>query len=101
MKTFFFALGALALVGCKTTTFKPVGPLAKEVPLLQQGQPLPVAPPPAVRPAPPTLLVAPGDVSATDPRAAADRLTSELTADSKAGLNAPVTTEISRVGRGQ
>ena len=99
MKTLFFALGALALVGCKTPTLKPVGPLTKDVPLIQKGQPLPpaAAPAPAARPTPPTMFVAPGDVSAANPQDAANRLTAELTADSKSAVNAPVTAEISRV----
>ncbi len=101
MKTLFFALGALALVGCKTPALKPVGPLAKDVPLIQQSQPLPkaAAPAPAVRPTPPTMFVAPGDVSATNPHDAANRLTAELTADSKPAVNGPVTAEVSRIGR--
>jgi hypothetical protein len=42
------------------------------------------------------MYVAPGDVSA-NPHDAANRLTSELTADSKTAVNAPVTAEISRI----
>lgn len=97
MKALLFALGTLALVGCKTPALKPVGPLAKDVPLVQRGQPLPpAAPAPAVRPTPPTAFVAPGDVSA-NPHDAANRLTAELTADSKTAVNAPVTAEVSRI----
>lgn len=104
MKTLLFALAALALVGCNTT-FKPVGPFAKEVPITQQGKPLPgvpepVAKAPAIRPTPPTLYVTPGDVTADNPYAAASKLTSELGVDSKATPNAPVTVEVSRVKGG-
>ncbi|MBM3979929.1 MAG: hypothetical protein FJ304_06530 [Planctomycetes bacterium] len=100
MKTLLFALGALALVGCNT--FKPVGPLAKQVPITQQGQPIPNAPadapkPPPVRPTPPSLLVTPADVTAENPYAAATKLASELTADGKAAANVPVTVEVSHV----
>ena len=99
MKTLLFALGALALVGC--TGIHPVGPLAKEKPITQQGQPVPAAAPavaasrpPALKPTPPTMLVTPGDVTA-DPYTAATKLTNELAADSKATPNAPVTAEVS------
>ncbi len=100
MKTLFFALLALALVGC--SGLKPVGPLAKDKPITQQGQPLPGAPavaanrPPAMKPTPPTMYVTPGDVAPDNPIAAASKLTNELAIDSKATPNAPVMAEISR-----
>ena len=102
MKTLLFALGTLALVGCKTPTIRPAGPFAKQPPPMTQSQPLPpapAAPAPAVRPTPPTMYVAPGDVSAANPYDAANKLTSELAADGKSGVNAPVTAEVSRIKR--
>jgi hypothetical protein len=101
VKTLLFAFGTLVLVGC--SGLKPVGPLAKEVPLTQQGKPLPDAPiastakPPSIRPTPPTMYVTPGDVNPNNPSVAANKLTSELDTDSKASLNAPVTAEVSRI----
>ncbi len=98
MKTLLFAIGILALAGCKNMT--PIGPFAKEVPITQQGQPIPKAdsaPPPAIRPTPPTMLITPGEVNADNAHTAASKLTSELSNDSKATPNAPVTAEISRV----
>jgi hypothetical protein len=101
MKTLFFALGALALVGC--SGLKPVGPLAKDVPITQQGKPIPGVTPdpaaraPAVRPTPPTMYVTPGDVNPDNPYLAAGKLSSEIAADSKATSNAPVTAEVSRI----
>ncbi len=99
MKTLLFALGTLGLVGCNTT-FKPIGPLAKEVPLIHQGQPLPSppagsTPPPAIRPTP-TMLVVPSDVSA-NPYAAVNKLGAELETDRKPTPNVPVTVETSHV----
>jgi hypothetical protein len=104
VKTLLFALGTLALVGCKTN-LTPVGPFAKEVPITQQGKPLPGVPepaakPPAIRPAPPTMYVTPGEVTADNPYVAAGKLTSELSADSKVSPNSPVTVEVSRVKGG-
>jgi hypothetical protein len=98
VKTLLFALGVLTLVGC--TGLKPVGPLAKETPIAQQGKALPAASTESVmkaptRPTPPTALVTPSDVDA-DPLAAAGKLTNELDADSKPTPNAPVTAEVSR-----
>ena len=103
MKTLLVALGALSLIGC--SSLKPVGPLAKQAPITQQGQPLPGAPAepvaraPAVRPAPPTLLVTPGDVNPDNPRDAANKLAAEVTADTRATASAPVTVDVSRVPR--
>lgn len=100
MKTLFFATLVLGLVGC--SGLRPVGPLAKDKPITQKGQPLPAAAPavaarpPAVKPTPPTMYVTPGDVTLDNPTAAAGKLTNELAADSKATPNAPVTAEISR-----
>jgi hypothetical protein len=104
-KAVLFALGTLALVGC--SSFKPVGPLAKQVPITQQGQPLPNAPQdaaakaPALRPTPPTMYVTPGEVNANNAHAAAARLAEELSADNKATVNAPVTAEVSRIKGGR
>ncbi len=101
MKTLLFALGTLVLVGC--SGLKPIGPLAKEVPITQQGKPIPgvtpepYAKPPAVRPASPSLYVTPSDVNPDNPYIAANKLSSELGADSKAPVNAPVTAEVSRI----
>ena len=99
MKTLLFALGTLALIGC--SGLKPVGPLAKDVPITQQGRPLPNTAPdpvtvPAVRPTPPTILVMPADVTADNPYIAASKLTNELSTDGKPTPNSPVTAEISR-----
>jgi hypothetical protein len=100
VKTTLFALGALALVGC--AGMKPVGPLAKQVPLIQQGQPLPdaagapAAKAPPLRPTPPTMLVTPGEVNATNAREVASKFAEELSIDNKATVNVPVTAEISR-----
>ena len=104
MKTLFFATLALGLVGC--SGLKPIGPLAKDKPITQQGQPLPAAAPavavraPAVRPTPPTVSVTPGDVTLDNPTAAANKLTNELAADSKATANLPVMVETSRIKGG-
>lgn len=97
MKTLLLAIGMLALVGCKNMT--PIGPFAKEVPITQQGQPIPKSDtsPPAIRPTPPTMLITPGEVNADNAHTAASKLTSELSNDSKTTPNAPVTAEISRV----
>ncbi|MCS6863567.1 MAG: hypothetical protein RMJ56_03740 [Gemmataceae bacterium] len=101
MRTILFAVVILSLMGC--TTFKPVGPLAPEMPITQQGQPLPAAAypataarPPAIKPTPPTLLVTPDDVEANNARAIAAKLANELEIDMKAAVNAPVTVEVSR-----
>lgn len=104
----FGVLGVLALTGCKG--FHPVGPLAKKVPITQQGKELPAAPTdttasassrvPAVKPTPPTMLVKPEDVDATNGRASAAKLSTELTTDSQNTVNAPVTVQISRVKGG-
>ncbi len=103
MKTLLFALGIVALVGCNTT-FKPIGPFAKEVPITQQGQPIPTrpadaTPPPALRPTPPTMLVVPGDVSADNAASVAQKFAAELEADRKPATNGPVTVEVSRPKR--
>lgn len=101
MKTLLFALGALSLVGC--SGLKPVGPLAKQVPITQQGQPIPgvtdaaAAKPPALKPTPPSLFVTPSEVTAASAYDAAGKLAAEVNADSKATANAPVTVEVSRV----
>jgi hypothetical protein len=101
VKTLLFAFGTLVLVGC--SGLKPVGPLAKEVPFTQQGKPLPGAPveaaakPPSIRPTPPAMYVTPGDVNPDNPSVAAGKLTDELSIDSKASPNAPVTAEVSRI----
>jgi hypothetical protein len=101
MRIVVFATAALSVMGC--TTFKPVGPLVKEVPITQQGQPLPAAAypataarPPAVKPTPPTLLVTPEEIDASNARAIAAKLANELETDRKASVNAPVTVEVSR-----
>ncbi len=100
MKTLLFALGTVALVGC--SGLKPVGPLAKQVPITQQGQPIPgvtdaAARPPALKPTPPSLFVSPSEVTAASAYDAASKLAAEVNADSKATANAPVTVEVSRV----
>ena len=100
MKSLILALGMASLVGC--STLKPVGPFAKETPLVQQGRPLAnapanAAPAPALRPTPPTMLIEADDVTADSPEEAADRLTRELGIDSKTTVNAPVTAEVSRI----
>jgi hypothetical protein len=95
-------VGTLALVGCKG--FHPVGPLAKQSPLTQQGKALPNATPnastaarvPAVKPTPPTMYVQPDDVNADNARQVAAKFGAELEADSKAP-NVPVTVEVSRI----
>jgi hypothetical protein len=101
VKTLLFAFATLALVGC--TSLKPVGPFAKEVPITQQGKPIPgVTPEPsakplALRPAAPTMYVTPADVNPDNPYVAANKLSSEISADSKATQNAPITAEVSRI----
>jgi hypothetical protein len=87
-----------------------VGPLAKKVPITQQGKELPKAPAdanasasarvPAVKPTPPTMSVNPGDVDVTNARAMAAKLDTEITTDSNKSVNAPLTVEISRVKGG-
>ncbi len=101
MKTFLFALGAISLVGCNTT-FRPIGPFAKEVPLIHQGKPISpgdASPPPQIRPTPPTMYVVPGDASA-NPYDAVNKLASEVGIDSKPTPNVPVTVETSRIKSG-
>ncbi len=105
MRTLLFALGALALVGCKELGVRPAGPLAKTMPISQTSQPLPAAPestaarPPAIKPTPPSMTVTPGEVTADNAHALAQKLSAELTADSKATANLPVTTSVSHVGK--
>ena len=111
MRTLLFALCTLALVGCKEMGIRPAGPLAKSVPITQQGQPLKLknaeyapdavaaAKAPAIKPTPPTLLVTPGEVNADNAHVLAQQLSNELNTDSKAPANLPVTAEISRIGR--
>jgi hypothetical protein len=106
VRTLLFALGALALVGCKEMGVRPAGPLAKYAPPTQKSQPLPMAAPdavaskaPAVKLAPPTMNVTPGEVTADNAHLLAQKLSSELTTDSKATANMPVTAEVSKVGR--
>ncbi|MBN9122438.1 MAG: hypothetical protein J0I06_25395 [Planctomycetes bacterium] len=104
MKTFLFALSALALVGCKEMGIRPVGPLAKNGPPAQNGQPLASPPPaavvaarpPAIKPTPPTMLVTPGEVTPDNAQTLAQKLSTELSTDSKASANLPVTAEVSR-----
>ncbi|MFM8273506.1 MAG: hypothetical protein ACKODX_14430 [Gemmata sp.] len=101
MKTLLFGFGALALVGCNTA-MRPVGPLAKDAPVAQQGQPVTRAnsgPPQAVRPTPPTMLVTPGDATAGGAADAAHKLAAELKADSNPAKG-PVTVEVSHVKGG-
>ena len=111
MRTLLFALSLLALVGCKEMGIRPAGPFAKNVPITQQGQPLKLknaepapdavaaARPPAIKPTPPTLIVTPGEVTADNAHILAQQLSNELSTDSKATANVPVTAEISRIGR--
>lgn len=104
MKTLLFALAALSLVGCKQLGVRPAGPLAKTTPLLQSDQPLPPATVaaskvPAIQPTPPTMYVAPGDVNASTADAVVQKFAAELAEDSKRTANAPVTVEVSKVGR--
>ena len=112
MRALLFALCTLALVGCKELGVRPAGPFAKNLPVTQQGQPLKTAAPvpdavtaakgPAVKaaqPAPPTLLVTPGEVNADNAHALAQKLSNELSTDSKATASAPVTVEVSKLGR--
>jgi hypothetical protein len=107
VRTLLFAIGVLTLVGCKGVGFRPVGPLAKDSPITQKGQPLPSAPaeptasarPPAIKPTPPTMIVTPGEVTADNAHVLAQKLSTELSTDSKATANLPVTAEISKVGR--
>lgn len=105
MRTILFAICVLGLVGCKELGVRPAGPLAKSVPVVQSGQPLPPTPatvassPPALRPTPPTMLVTPGEVTADNATAVAQKFAAELNTDSKATANAPVTVEVSKVGR--
>jgi hypothetical protein len=101
VKTLFFALGALALVGC--TGIHPVGPMAKIMPDSPKPAKTPPAAPadavakvPAMKPTPPTMYVTPADVNPDNPAVAANKLTSELGVDGKATPNAPVTAEFSR-----
>lgn len=103
MKTLFAALTAAALVGC--AGLQPVGPLANHLPKPKTPAPAAAAkadptPPPAVKPTPPTALVSPNDVSASDPHLAAARLTNELSVDGKPPTTGPVTVEVSRVPKG-
>ncbi|MCI0704125.1 MAG: hypothetical protein L0241_23965 [Planctomycetia bacterium] len=106
MKTLFtttlLALGLVVLTGCGT--LKPIGPLAPEVPITQQGQPLPGAPvassPPAIRPTPPAMFVTPSDVDPDNPYLAAQQLAAEFEADRKTISTAPTTVEISRIKGG-
>ena len=51
----------------------------------------------AARPAPPTALVKPEDVTADNAQAMAAKFAAELEADSKAAASAPVTVEVSHV----
>jgi hypothetical protein len=107
VRTLLFALGALSLVGCKEMGIRPAGPFAKNVPITQTSQPLPGAPtdsaasarPPAIKPTPPTMIVTPGEVNADNAHILAQKLSTELTTDSKAVANVPVTVETSRLGR--
>ena len=108
MRMLLFALCTLALVGCKEMGLRPVGPLAKNLPITQQGKPLKNAEPapdavaskaPAVKLAPPTMNVTPGEVTTDNAHLLAQKLSSELTTDSKATANVPVTAEVSKVGR--
>lgn len=107
MRTLLFALAVLTLVGCKELGVRPAGPLAKYAPPPSKSQPLPThapdaiasAKPPAVKLTPPTMNVTPGEVTADNAHLLAQKLSSELTTDSKATANLPVTAEISKVGR--
>lgn len=104
MRTLLFALGVLTLVGCKELGIRPAGPLAKSLPPTQTSQPLPPAEstaskPPAIKPTPPTFNVTPGEVTADNANAVVQKFAAELNADSKATANAPVTVEVSKVGR--
>jgi hypothetical protein len=95
----FGVLGVVALAGCKG--FHPVGPLAKKAPVTQQGKELPKSPDPsdssrAGKTTPPTTLVQPGDVTATNTNEVAAKLAAELNTDSKSPTNGPVTVEVSR-----
>jgi hypothetical protein len=103
MKALIFTFVSLSLVGCGMV--RPVGPLAKQTPIIQQGQPLTSAAsdsaqPPTLRPTPPTMLITPGEVDPNNPKLAADKLSLEVDTDSKATINIPVTVQTSRVKNG-
>ncbi len=95
MKTLLFALGTAALVGCHS--LKPSGPLASDAPKSAATAKSDLTPPPALKPTPPTMLVDPGAVTSATAHDAADKLTAELSADSKPSVNAPVTVEVSHI----
>jgi hypothetical protein len=95
-------MGLVVIAGCGS--LKPIGPLAKDVPITQQGQPLPTVPlasgAPAIRPTPPSMFVTPGDVDPDNPYLAAQQLAAEYETDRKTISTAPTTVEISRIKGG-
>lgn len=102
MRTLLLGMMLLAGVGC--TNIQPVGPLANRM-----GGPRPAAkdadPPepvavPAPRPTPPATLIEPGEVTADNAAAAAQKLTNEFEYDWKTLPPPPKTAEISRIRGG-
>jgi hypothetical protein len=104
MRALLFGLLVVGGVGC--AQFQPVGPLAKTMgapkgrpPSDKDAPPDPVTVP-AQRPTPPALLITPGEVTAENPTAAAQKLMSEFEYDRKTMPAAPKTAEISVIKGG-
>lgn len=106
MKTLYFAIFALAvltLVGCKG--FHPVGPLAKKLPITQQGKQM-SAPSDAAASSrspsikAPTTLVQPEDITTENASEMAAKIATELNTDAKAAVNGPITVEVSHIKGG-
>jgi hypothetical protein len=102
VKKLLFAMAMLGGVGC--VHLQPIGPLAKVTgtpkggpgagPLARDVPPDPVTVP-APRPAPPAMLITPGEVTANTAADAAQKLMNELEIDRKPLPGAPRTAEVS------
>ena len=91
----------LLAAGLGCTGIQPAGPLANRLVTPPGGKDLDEPPPPVKVPTPkptaPANLVDPGEVSAGDPYAAAQKLMAEYETDRKTISKAPVTAEVSHI----
>lgn len=101
MKKLLLALPLIAGLGC--TNMQPIGPLAKSKPPAAQPD-ADIPPPPSEstvrKPAPPTVLIVPGEVNSDNASAAAQKLANEFEYDWNSLPPPPKTAEVSRIRNG-
>lgn len=98
-------LGMMLLAGVGCTNVRPIGPLANRMGKPQAAANKDADPPdpvtvPAPRPTPPAALIEPGEVTADNAAAAAQKLTNEFEYDWKTLPPPPKTAEISHIKNG-